>query len=314
MNNLWWTGIVKVTFMKKSGIKIMPWIKEVMMTTAVACVFASPAFAVVVDGRYTSSDNYDWVFDVEATTEDGLVTSTSKLYVSSNTDHLYLFYSVPLELKDMTWSPRTGGCCTHDSWTTEQSLKTVVFSEFFSFDVGVDTVGMAQGRTGTGELTLTPFVSGQTTYDWLRLNDVEQTYTGTSTEGKSTDVSSPILTQTAGSDNYEVAAGQQGTDTNDPADYWVFEMGYEFELLRSALPAYNPNVAEGLDSIRGLLGNFQYHLSPYKNGTTGTLLTPCIDTNDCPGVRISTVPLPASMLLLLGSIGALGAWRRFANA
>jgi hypothetical protein len=270
-----------------------------------------------LDGRYTKNDRYDWVFDVEATAtgdkDHPSVTGTSKLYFKSTAESLFMFYSVPLELKDMTWTEKDETCCTHDSWgdgvtVDEQDQKDVVHSEYFQFEVGGNDVGMAQDRDGGGEETGSPFVAGKTTYEWLRLKDVEGTYTGGSSTDK--DVSSPVLTQTAGIDTYEVAPGQQGGDTNDPADYWVFEMGYEFELLRSALPAYDPDVAS---SILALVSNFEYHLSPYKNGINSTLLTPCIDTNTCPVALVNNVPLPASAWLLLGGFGALGAWRRLAG-
>ena len=281
-------------------------INRALCSTALAMCMAVPAHAAIVDGRLTSLDQYDWVFDVPVTTTDKeRVTAVSQLYVKSTVDKFFMYYSVPLALKDMTWTKDKSDCCTHDSWTKQQDQKDVVHSEYFRFTIGGQLVGMDQDRSSKGgEPTSSPAWSdGKTTFEWLTSQDTGGIYTSASDKK---DVSSPILAQDGGgNDLYEVAPGQTG----DPDTWWVFDMGYEFELIRAELPTYDPDAAA---SILALMSNFEYHLSPYKNGEKTTLDTPCIEANDCTftNLRVSEVPLPAAGWLLLAGVGALGAIRR----
>jgi hypothetical protein len=285
-------------------------IKKALCVAALAVAMTVPAHAVILDGRLTASDQYDWVFDVPATTDGANpITVESQLYVKSTADRFFMFYSVPLSLTDMTWSTKgnSSTCCTHDSWPKNQTYKSTIHSEFFSFNMNGVPVGMAQGRSGNGELTGSAiFAAGKTTAEWLVANDPDEFYTGSTSLDDSK--ASPILKKDAsGKDLYEIEPGQLGA----PETYWVFEMGYEFELIRSEL-VYDP---ESAASILGLLSGFEYHLSPYKNSDATALATPCLQSNDCAAtnLRTSAVPLPAAGWLLLAGVGALGAIRRRAR-
>ncbi len=298
------------------------------------------AFAATftLDGIYNPADDaYSHQYSFPLILDNGTPAGQTELKVGigSNSDgqtgganDLFLYFEMPLNLKDMTW-----GDGTHDDYSESSNdvLNGIIAmnqntgSEKIKFkwdgsDVEVKLSQRGNGNPSGKNADLQPcsdagtcvghelskdgggaVIGAATSLDYIMNNFPNQTgqlnLWGDADNSAGANISnSPTLKQVGGEDIY---------DTVDPAFAdWPFHQSWEIQISGNFVPADLPNLLTSSSFFGADFGgndpsksNFLLHASPIKDSGKFDVVPNCLP-GDCP---FETIPEP-SALMLMGSL------------
>lgn len=311
-----------------------------------AMTFTSASAAVfTLDGIYNpANDMYTHQFNFPLILDDGTPAGTTSLKVgigenadgvTGGSNDLFLYFEMPLDLKDMTWGDGThdgyaeggdveGGRIAMNQNTGSEKIEflwngeavKIQLSQRGNADVqAASDAGTAIGHElkedGDGAV-----LAARTSLDYIMNNfpnnPGEVNLWGDEEKDGGDSVSnSPTLKQDMGMDIYE---------TVDPAfSHWPFHQSWEVQIGGDFELADLPNLLTAAEFFGADFGgdepkdsNFVLHASPIKSGDKFDVVPDCEDPADCPIEEIPPmeVPTPAAAGMGLVMLAGLATRRR----
>lgn len=315
---------------------------------AMTCTTASAA-TFTLDGIYDpANDMYTHQFSFDLILDDGTVTGLQtklKVGIGANADgitggpsDLFVYFEVPLELKDMTW-----GTGTHDGYAESSSdvlngkiaMNQNTGSEKIEFmwdgeevevklsqrgnppggknvdiqphsDAGT-AIGHELSKDGDGAV-----LAARTSLDYI-MNNFPNNTGELNLWGDSDNSAGAMI-----SNSPELKDDINGDDTYETVDpafaKWPFHQSWEVQIAGPFTPDDLPNLLTSDDFFGATFGddpNFLLHASPIKRGDKRDIIPMCDDPADCPIEEIPpSIPTPGAGGMGLVMLAGLAARRR----